>query len=334
MTKKTIAAIIPLYNGAAYIREALESVLAQERQPDEVIVVDDGSTDGGAGRAIVAEIAANDPRIKVLSKANGGQGSARNFGVETSTSDLIAFLDQDDIWYPHHLRILEKPFLKNSSQPFGWSYSNLDQIDSDGRMVCHSILDGLRTNEHPKRTLDCCLRQDMFILPGASIISRRAFDSVGGFDPQFTGYEDDDLFLRLFCKGWRSEYINKALTIWRIHTASTSYGQKMTVSRAKYFEKLVAIFPDNPDMNTYYSRDQIAPRFVKNALADLYKAINEKDQNRIDLAKTHIPQFSRKLSVGGRLKVKLVANIAVLPPTMWLLRWIPRRVVHRLMRGV
>ena len=112
---ETIVAIIPLYNGAKYIRPAIESILAQERQPDEIVVVDDGSTDNGEGAAIVSEL--TDPRIKLLFKENGGQGSARNFGVQNSTSSLIAFLDQDDLWYPHHLRVLEKPFLENKSLP-------------------------------------------------------------------------------------------------------------------------------------------------------------------------------------------------------------------------
>ena len=315
---ETIVAIIPLYNGAKYIRPAIESILAQERQPDEIVVVDDGSTDNGEGAAIVSEV--TDPRIKLLFKENGGQGSARNFGVQNSTSSLIAFLDQDDLWYPHHLRVLEKPFLENKSLPLGWVYSNLDQINANGNMVCQSILSTLRANEHPKRTINCCLGQDMYILPGASLISRTAYESVGGFDPQFSGYEDDDLFLRMFCKGWRNEYIDKPLTIWRAHANSSSRSRRMAISRAKYFEKLVQAFPD-------YVSEIIAPRFVPNALLDLYTGIKRKDPAKIDLAREHLKTFSRRAAFSRRLKVRAVALAATLPPIRWMLRLLPRSIV-------
>lgn len=92
-----IAAIIPLYNGGRFIREALESVLAQTLPPAEIVVVDDGSTDNGPD--IVAEMAATHP-ISLLRKPNGGQASARNFGIAETSSELIALLDQDDACTP------------------------------------------------------------------------------------------------------------------------------------------------------------------------------------------------------------------------------------------
>ena len=103
----SIVAIIPLYNGAMWIDWAIRSVLAQTHMPDEFIVVDDGSTDGGA--AVVERLAAEYPIIKLMRKRNGGQSAARNFAVAHSKSVLIALLDQDDFWYPTHLERLLKP---------------------------------------------------------------------------------------------------------------------------------------------------------------------------------------------------------------------------------
>jgi GT2 family glycosyltransferase len=307
----TIAAIIPIYNGAAYIREALESVLTQDRQPEEIIVVDDGSKDDGP--SIVRDIAATNPKVRLLSKTNGGQSSARNFGVAHSKCDLIALLDQDDKWYPHHLRVLERAILQESGAPVGWSYSNLDQVDGNGRMVCHSLLNHLAANEHPKQTLICCLRQDMFVLPGASLIKREAFDAVGGFDEQFIGYEDDDLFLRMFCAGYRSVYVNEPLTIWRIHTSSTSFTKKYAISRARYFTKLAKNFPDEPKLTRYYVRDLIAPRFLPAALAGVIKAIFNKDREALKLSCEHVKLYSNSLSFRRRLKFKAMAFILELP---------------------
>jgi len=306
---KTIVAIVPLYNGAEFISSALESILAQERQPDEIIIVDDGSTDNGAGAAIVSKFI--DKRIKLLAKENGGQGSARNFGVQHSTSDLIAFLDQDDIWYPNHLAELEKPFSQKSPAPLGWVYSNLDEINGVGQMVCYSVLD-TENNEHPKRTLRCCLKQDMFILPGASLISREAFEAVGGFDEQLIGYEDDDLFLRMFCRGYRSVFIDQSLTLWQIHAKSTSYGRLMAQSRMHYFRKLTAMFPDEPALNRYYARYLFVPRFIRSVKADLRSGISLNDRERVAMACSHLWDLSKHQSIRRQVASRMLAVAAKL----------------------
>jgi len=131
-----VAAIIPLYNGARWIEQSLRSVLSQTVRPDEIIVVDDGSTDDGRGAAIVKSIAAQGHPIRLLHKPNGGQSSARNFGVQHSTCRLIAFLDQDDAWYANHLeRLLEVASRYRGGPLLGFVYSNLDEIDEHGGLV-------------------------------------------------------------------------------------------------------------------------------------------------------------------------------------------------------
>src|SRR6266478_1436884 len=130
-TDLSIVAIIPLYNGARWIEQAINSVLAQTLLPDELVVVDDGSTDGGAGSAIVERMARKHPIIKLLRKPNGGQSSARNFGVVHSRSALIALLDQDDVWYPDHLEKLVRPFEVKHGTPIGWVYSDFADIDEN-----------------------------------------------------------------------------------------------------------------------------------------------------------------------------------------------------------
>ena len=92
MSELPIVAIIPLYNGSKFIEQAVRSVLAQTVQPTEFLVVDDGSTDNAP--AIVERLAKENSRITLLKKPNGGQSSARNFGVANSKSSPIALLDQ------------------------------------------------------------------------------------------------------------------------------------------------------------------------------------------------------------------------------------------------
>jgi glycosyltransferase involved in cell wall biosynthesis len=234
----SVAAVVPLFNGARWIRDCLESIQAQTCAPSEIIVIDDGSTDNGA--AIVRALAHNDGRIRLLQRANEGQSSARNAGVQASSSTLIAFLDQDDLWYSDHLAALLVPFRKNQS--LGWCYSDLDAIDENGTITKRAVLAN-RKMSGPKRSIADCVARDMHVLPSATLISRTVFEKLGGFDERLSGYEDDDLFLRLLAAGYGNAYVDKPLSKWRFHPRQTSYTHSMTASRLIYFEKLLAAYP-------------------------------------------------------------------------------------------
>ena len=91
-----VSIIIPAYNAAATIGETLRCVTAQSHRNLDIIVVDDGSDDATA--RIVAEHAGADGRIRLVSKNNGGVASARNLGVAKARSDILAFVDADDLW--------------------------------------------------------------------------------------------------------------------------------------------------------------------------------------------------------------------------------------------
>jgi glycosyltransferase involved in cell wall biosynthesis len=98
MAEPRVSVVIPAYNGASFLAEALDSVLGQTRPPEEVVVVDDGSTDGTA--AVAARYGAP---VLVHRQANRGIGAARNAGVALTSGDHIAFLDADDLWEPRKL---------------------------------------------------------------------------------------------------------------------------------------------------------------------------------------------------------------------------------------
>jgi glycosyltransferase involved in cell wall biosynthesis len=274
--------VIPLYNGSRYIEEALESVFAQSLPATEIIVVNDGSTDDGAGVAIVERLARTHS-LTLLHKPNGGQSSARNMGVRESTSELIAFLDQDDVWHENHLRELAKSFQRDSVSRLGWVYSNLDEIDENGALISREYLSTLKT-VHPKRHIHDCIGHDMFILPSAALIARVAFETVGGFDERLCGYEDDDLFLRMFRAGYDNIYLNQALSKWRIYLGSTSYTFRMARSRAIYTRKLLEMFPDDPRRVRYYARDLIVPRFFKHAIQEYETAAKMRDRAEMEIA--------------------------------------------------
>jgi glycosyltransferase involved in cell wall biosynthesis len=118
-----LSVIIPLFNKDNFITRAVQSVLAQEYQDFELIIVNDGSTDNSL--SVVSSI--NDTRINIINKTNGGVSSARNAGVDASNNDWICFLDADDYWYPNHLK--EICYLLNK-YPEGKIYTTLTQEKS------------------------------------------------------------------------------------------------------------------------------------------------------------------------------------------------------------
>jgi glycosyltransferase involved in cell wall biosynthesis len=254
----SIVAIIPLYNGAQWIETTIRSVFAQTVQPDEFLVVDDGSTDDGP--AIVERLAHERP-ITLLRKPNGGQSAARNYGVAHSKSALIALLDHDDRWYPNHLEALRRAFEKHEGLPLGWVYSDFDDIDGNGKLIDRAFIAN-GPWENPKRRFNVILRQGLIIQPSATLISRAAFEAVSGFDERLAGYEDDDLFLRMFRESFDNVYVPYPTSQWRIHSSSCGASDRMDNSLRYYIKKLLAAFPDDPWRGCYYARDMIAPRFI------------------------------------------------------------------------
>lgn len=305
MRKFTVAVVIPLYNGAAFIQEALQSVLDQTEPADEIIVVNDGSTDDGV--RMVEEMARQHP-ITLLHKKNGGQSSARNLAIAHCSSSHVAFLDQDDVWYEDHLAVLKAPYLEQTHSRLGLVYANLDQIDREGRMVQYQCLNEVPTPQ-PKRSLAECLKHDMYILPGASLVAKEAIVKAGGFDERLVGYEDDDLFVRIFSLGYFNEYINRSVTKWRIYPSSTSFSPRMAESRVTYFRKLVESYPDEPRIGRYWVRDAIGPHFFGLVLKEFIEANRTHDMPRMErawgdlkvIAPVLKPKTQRKFSTVKRL---------------------------------
>src|SRR6185295_11262370 len=97
-----LSVIVPLYNTRAYIAAAVDSILAQTRLPDEIVVVDDGSTDGSP--ELLAGYA---PRVRGIRPAHAGSSTALNRGIGETTGDIIAFLDADDLWEKDKLALQE-----------------------------------------------------------------------------------------------------------------------------------------------------------------------------------------------------------------------------------
>jgi glycosyltransferase involved in cell wall biosynthesis len=296
-----VSAILPVFNGRRFLGDAVRSVLAQTLPPCELIVVDDGSTDGSLA-ALEGLPPAPFP-IRVLRQANAGQSAARNLAAREAEGEYLAFLDQDDHWSPQHLETLVAPL--DADAAVGWSYCDFDEMDFDGHLVTRAFLRaaGLR---HPKSTIFECVAADLMVLPSASVVRRAAFEQAGGFDEALSGYEDDDLFVRIFRLGWEHVFVDRPLLRFRIHANGSSTSRHFIDSRLRYAAKLEAMLPDDPRMMRYYGPDAIAPRFFFTSLDDYVRACSARDWDGARLALEAVNHFARRRRGSLRLRWKLL----------------------------
>lgn len=170
-----VSVVIPAYNAQATIAETLRSVQAQTHDTLEIIVVNDGSTD--ATVAIAQDIAKRDLRITVLSQANGGVAAARNAGWKTARSDLVAFVDADDLWAPDKIA-RQLAVLTAGGDDIGLVYSWYAMIDHHGL-----VTDRYLQAAHEGRVLDILLTNNFVGNGSSALVRRSALMDVGGFEP-------------------------------------------------------------------------------------------------------------------------------------------------------
>jgi glycosyltransferase involved in cell wall biosynthesis len=320
----SVSVVMPLHNGRTYVGQSLRSVLDQSVQPQEIIVVDDGSIDGTAD---VVESFASPAPIKVVRQPSRGQSAARNVGVELASGELIAFLDQDDEWRREHLESLIKAI---SEKPeVGWAYTDFDEMDAEGRTVTHSFMHEHHL-VHPKTSLAACIGGDLMVLPSASMLRRAALLEVGGFDECLSGYEDDDLFVRMFRADWRHVFVPEPLTRFRISAngGSSSTTLRFLESRMTYLEKLIASVADDDRLNRYWVRDLVLPRFFVTTVDDYARELSRSRWVEAARAAEVSAQLAAMMQprLRRRIEVAMMARPRLCRPALQALDRMPRRL--------
>lgn len=210
MTLPFVSVVIPAYNGERYIIAAVESVLQQTYQHFEMIVVDDGSTDGTA-----AVLSPYCDRIRYVQQSNQGVASARNRGLQLAQGELIAFLDQDDIWLPDKL-LLQVACLEVKSQ-VGMVHSGWQRVDQDGEKISNIE----PWHNAPKLDLHEWL-QWMPVLLSAMLFRLDWIERVGGFDSEFKQACDVDLIQRLALATCQTAWVRQVVVLYRQHSCNDS----------------------------------------------------------------------------------------------------------------
>jgi len=204
MNKSLISCIIPVFNGERYLKEALDSILAQTYRPLEIIVADDGSTDGTA-----TVVSGYGDQIRYMFQANAGPSAARNLGLSAVEGEFVAFLDADDLWRKEKLAL---QMVRFEIRP---------ELDLCVTMVQNFWVSELHQEEEQFRK-----HRIMQPVPGYSSVTllarRMLFEKVGEFNDSLRHADDTDWFLRAVEQGVAMELLPDVLVYRRLHQTNRS----------------------------------------------------------------------------------------------------------------
>jgi len=206
--------IIPVFNRAQFLAATVRSALAQECGDQEVIVVDDGSTDGS-----IALLDQFGDRVRLVTQGNRGPGAARNLGAATARADYLAFLDSDDLWFPWTLSSYAE-VIRQHAHPGLLAASMVEFVDEAG------VAGVLGAPVRAERYADYLAASDRcpYVGAGMSVIRRDVYLASGGFSSAVSVAEDHDLVLRLGTVRGFSQVVSPATVAWRRHPGSISCG--------------------------------------------------------------------------------------------------------------
>lgn len=200
-----VSVVIPNYNYASYLSEAIDSALAQSYPKVEVIVVDDGSTD-----ASETVLRGYDGRVRWFRQRNQGVSAARNGGIGASRGELVAFLDADDVWLPQKIE-RQLPLLRHPG--VGMVYTGLQYIDVAGRPL-GTVLSGCRGRV--LRELALARGPGVRGTGSTALVRRECFERTGLFDLELSTSADWDLCRRI-ASHYEIEMVPEALVLYRLH---------------------------------------------------------------------------------------------------------------------
>lgn len=227
----TVSVIIPVYNVADYVGEALDSVFGQDYPNLEVIVVDDGSSD--ETRTVLARYA---DRIHCIHQSNEGAAAARNRGLEQASGDYVTFLDGDDVWLPGKIAAQVAYMERHDTVDMTYGHWSEWRRASDGlfhlpEATCSASARGpAEASDDPLAIvpgesgwLYHRLLTDFLVTTIAVMLRRRLVDRVGGFDTDLARGEDYDYWLRA-SRVTEIHKLDRVMALYRLHAGSTTFG--------------------------------------------------------------------------------------------------------------
>lgn len=305
----TVSVVIPCFNAERYLAATLKSVLAQEGAQLDVIVVDDGSTDGSADT-----VAREFPQVRLIRVANGGVAAARNAGIAAARADWIAFCDADDIWLPGKLAA---QFGALQAAPGArMSYTAWQVWPSLSEAPPPALLQQLSAETdgpawagptgwlYPELLLDCA------VWTSTVLLQRALLDEVGVFDTTLRIGEDYDLWLRL-SRVTRIERVARPLALYRQHPGSITRSLPQENYRGRVVQKALDTWglqgPDGRSADAREVKQRLAGSWSEFAYAQLaageHAGARRSCRQALRIAPTHLPGWK-----------------------LWLRSWLPPRL--------
>ncbi len=229
-----LSVIIPNYNRESLIGETLTNILSQTRPPDELIVVDDGSTDGS-----VDAIAAFGPAVTLLRQANAGPATARNRGFAASSGEVIQFFDSDDLC---SLNKLEAQLAALDRSGADFAYSPWLQARLEQGLAIHPGPVLQQRELPPARTPLAWFLRGWVIVFQCCLFRRALLESVGPYREDLMPSEDSELLFRILAAGARPVHVPEAMVLYRLHGGGQiSLGGMPAERRARDWARFAAI---------------------------------------------------------------------------------------------
>jgi len=253
----SISVIMPNFNKSKYIGEAITSVLAQTLSDFELLVIDDGSTDGS--ELVVRQLSEKDPRVTLLKqRTHMGVSHCRNLGIRRSSGEFVSFLDSDDLYAPNALQVMHDTLVRSPSPAV--VYGDCWYLDGEGRRLDQPRI---RSCTSSGRILGDFLRYG-FATEVNLMLSKGVLDDVGLFDEGITWGEDADLVLRL-AERYPFVYVDQQLYGYRLHPENAT--SKLTTNEKRAIK--------TPVLEKYFvaditSLDYSTRHFVSRKLLDQY----------------------------------------------------------------
>jgi len=263
-----INVIIPSFNSARFVVQAVQSALNQTYSPVEIIVIDDGSNDNT--RVVLGPFF---DRIRYIYQSNAGLSKARNRGIKEARGDLIAFLDADDQWLPEKLT-KQWNYLK-ANPAVGLIHTDMYQLYEPGGTQSYVYFGKERFSGSYYSELFWCNR----ITISSVMVTRSCLDRIGLFDEEILGptTQDFDLWMRI-ARYYPLAYVNEPLVVYRRHSTSGSQNQRMMLED-EYYVRDKALKAD-PALWQSLGRDRVMQWMFRNAFEAGYSNVDADDLAR------------------------------------------------------
>ncbi len=307
-----ISIVIPAYNASNYLAEAIESALAQTYPDVEIIVVNDGSKDGGATERVALSYG---DKIRYFSKENGGSSSALNMGIANMAGEWFSWLSHDDLYEPNKLekqiQYMNALGITGDQLSRHVLFSASKLIDGEGKLIrncdlkqAKALADKMNTFPHNGYLI---AEPTIYNFHGCScLVHKSVFEEVGVFDESLRLLNDLDLWFRIYAAGYRIHYIPEALVKGRVHGAQVS--------------KSIGYSYHNPEQDLFWKRSldwllehhpddqQLLFRFGRNAYLKTRSADGDRAFQHINAARIKKSFLKRiyKLRASGRNFAKKV----------------------------